>query len=99
MELVALKSFDKLYNFAGWFSVLCGIVLLVFLNLSFLTDFYHSFGLAYQLFILFNLVSGGIAILKRGSRSLGIWGIAIGLFTILFIGAIFTLGWMVYPFP
>lgn len=99
MELVKVRKADKLFNSIGWLSVLCGIVILTFLNLSFLTNFFHDFGMLYELSIMINLISGIVALCHRESRSLGVWGISVGLFAIFFVASIFILGWMVYPFP
>lgn len=99
MELVTLKSLDRLLVLSGWLGIISGIVALFFLNIGILTNFAINIDGIYSITIAFTIIFSGLAIFSRTSRSLGIWGISLGVFLMLFQTVIFFLAWMVSPFP
>ncbi|WP_376869411.1 hypothetical protein [Bhargavaea changchunensis] len=52
-----------------------------------------------SLWISVIIISGLVSLVGKNSRPLGLWGIGIALFLILFTGVIFFLGWAIVPFP
>ncbi|MFJ7731204.1 hypothetical protein ACIQXF_04845 [Lysinibacillus sp. NPDC097231] len=98
MELVTLKRFEKGFVTAGWFGIISGICLLLFLNITLLTNIDITKNNLYVLIYLAAPFSV-IALFSKKSRSLGLWGLSIVLFFMTFILSYFTLGWIVIPFP
>ncbi|MDM5247277.1 MULTISPECIES: hypothetical protein [unclassified Lysinibacillus] len=98
MELVTLKRFEKGFVTAGWLGMIGGLCLLLLLNILIITNIDitdNNFYLLVYLTAPFNV----IAICSKKSRSLGLWGLSILLFIMIFTVTIFILGWMVIPFP
>ncbi|MGE7129801.1 hypothetical protein [Lysinibacillus xylanilyticus] len=98
MELVTLKRFEKGFVTAGWFGVIGGLCLLLLLNITLLTNIYITTKNLY-LFIYLTASLSVIALFSKKSRSLGLWGLSIELFIIIFTVIFFGLGWIVTPFP
>lgn len=72
--------------------------LLLILNIMLLTNMDITNNHLYLLIYLtapFSVIS----IFSKKSRSLGLWGLSIVLFMMIFTVTIFLLGWMVIPFP
>ncbi|WP_157297467.1 hypothetical protein [Bhargavaea sp. CC-171006] len=83
----------------GWFSVIIGILALALLNITLLSGYDSSFTNQMSLWISVIIISGLVSLVGKNSRPLGLWGIGIALFLILFTGVIFFLGWAIVPFP
>ncbi|MGE7695156.1 hypothetical protein ACQKNC_13745 [Lysinibacillus sp. NPDC094177] len=98
MELVTLKRFEKGFVTAGWFGVICGLCLLLVLNITLLTNIDLTFNNLYLLIYLTAPLSV-LALFSKKSRSLGLWGLSIVLFIMIFTVIFFGLGWIVTPFP
>jgi len=98
MELVTLKRFEKGFVTAGWVGMIGGLCLLLLLNILILTNIDVTDNNFY-LFVYLTAPFNVIAICSKKSRSLGIWGLSILLFIMIFTVIIFFLGWMVIPFP
>jgi len=98
MELVTLKRFEKGFVTAGWIGMIGGLCLLLLLNILILTNIDVTDNNFY-LFVYLTAPFNVIAICSKKSRSLGIWGLSILLFIMIFTVIIFFLGWMVIPFP
>ena len=99
MELVTLKPLNCLLMFSGWIGILSGVVALFFLNIGILTNFAINIDGIYSVSIVITFIFSMSAIFSKASRSLGIWGISLSIFLMLFQTIIFFLGWMVSPFP
>ncbi|MBD7944274.1 hypothetical protein MKZ20_01605 [Psychrobacillus sp. FSL K6-2684] len=99
MELVTLKRFDRILNIAGWIGILSGLAALFFLNIGILTNFAIDINSLYSIAVGLTIILSVLALFSRTSRSLGVWGIGLGVFLMLFQTVIFFLGWMVIPFP
>ncbi len=99
MELVTLKRFDRILNIAGWIGILSGLAALYFLNIGILTNFAIDINSLYSIAVGLTIILSVLALFSRTSRSLGVWGIGLGVFLMLFQTVIFFLGWMVIPFP
>ena len=97
MELGSLKN--KFFQYAGWISVILGLITLIIFNVALLSNFDSPFMNLYSLFISGCLLFAILACFNKHSRSLGKWGLFLGLYLILFIATIFFLGWMINPFP
>ncbi|MCL1696595.1 MULTISPECIES: hypothetical protein [unclassified Lysinibacillus] len=98
MELVTLKRFEKGFVTAGWFGVIGGLCLLLLLNITLLTNIDLTNNNFYLLMYLTAPLSV-IALFSKKSRSLGLWGLSVVLFIMIFTGIIFIIGWIVVPFP
>lgn len=97
MELDRVKHTS--FQVLGWFSVIVGILALALLNFSLLSGYDSAFTNQMSIWISAILVSGLISLVGTKSRPLGLWGIGIALFLILFTGMVFFLGWVIVPFP
>ncbi|KGR85066.1 hypothetical protein [Lysinibacillus odysseyi] len=97
MELDTLKI--RVFHWAGWISVIIGLFALAILNITLLSGYDTPFSDRLSLFIFLSLLFGAIACLQRMSRTLGLWGIFLAFFLILFMGVMFLLGWFIIPFP
>ncbi|MGM9920575.1 MAG: hypothetical protein ACI33O_04965 [Bhargavaea sp.] len=69
------------------------------LNITLLSGYDSSFTNQMSLWISVIIISGLVSLVGKNSRPLGLWGIGIALFLILFTGVIFFLGWAIVPFP
>ena len=98
MELVTLKRFEKGFVTAGWSGVISGLCLLLVLNITLLTNIDLTFNNLYLLIYLTAPLSV-LALFSKKSRSLGLWGLSIVLFIMIFTVVFFGLGWIVTPFP
>lgn len=98
MELVTLKRFEKGFVTAGWFGVICALCLLLVLNITLLTNIDLTFNNLYLLIYL-TAPLNVLALFSKKSRSLGLWGLSIVLFIMIFTVIFFGLGWIVTPFP
>jgi len=98
MELVTLKRFEKGFVTVGWFGIFGGLCLLLLLNITLLMNIDMMNNNLYLLMYLTAPFSV-IAIFSKKSRSLGLWGLSILIFSMIFIATIFILGWIVIPFP
>lgn len=98
MELVTLKRFEKGFVTAGWLGVISGVCLLLLLNITLLTNIDIIINNLY-LFIYLTAPLSVLALFSKKSRSLGLWGLSIVLFIMIFAATIFMLGWIVMPFP
>ncbi|MFC7364647.1 hypothetical protein ACFQQH_05830 [Bhargavaea changchunensis] len=97
MELDRVKHIS--FQVFGWFSVIIGILALALLNITLLSGYDSSFTNQMSLWISVIIISGLVSLVGKNSRPLGLWGIGIALFLILFTGVIFFLGWAIVPFP
>lgn len=97
MELGTLKI--RIFQWAGWLSVIVGLFALAMLNISLLSGYDTPFNDRFSLFIVLSILFGTLACFRRTSRTLGLWGIALAIFLILFMGVMFFLGWAIVPFP
>lgn len=98
MELVTLKRFEKGFITAGWIGMIGGLCLLLLLNITLLTNIDITIN---NLFLLIYLTVplNVLALFSKKSRSLGLWGLSIVLFIMIFTVIFFGLGWIVTPFP
>ena len=97
MEFSSIKN--KLFQYAGWSSVILGLIPLAIFNVSLLSNFDAPFSDQYSLFILGCFLFAIISCFNKHSRSLGKWGLFLGFYLTLFIFTIFFLGWLIVPFP
>lgn len=97
MELGTLKV--RIFHWAGWVSVTVGLFALAIVNISILSGYDTPFSDRLSLFIFLSLLFGAFACLRRASRTLGLWGIFLAFFLMLFMGVMFILGWTIVPFP
>ncbi|WP_019156768.1 hypothetical protein [Robertmurraya massiliosenegalensis] len=99
MELVSLRRFGAIFRILGWISIFTGLFTLFLINMEFLTDGAIGFGHFFSLLTTITIVASVFSLFSKTSAALGKWGISLGLFNLIFIGAIFLLSWMVNPFP
>lgn len=99
MELGKINRFETPLKICGWISIFSGLIILFIFNIGILTNYETALDDFYSLFIFFSFVFGFTALFSKRSRSLGFWGLSIGLFLILFVAVIFILGWVIVPFP
>ena len=97
MELGTLKV--RIFHWAGWASVIIGLFALAIVNISILSGYDTPFSDRLSLFIFLSLLFGALACVRRVSRTLGLWGIFLAVFLMLFMGVMFILGWTIVPFP
>lgn len=97
MELGTLKT--SIFHWSGWVSVIVGLFALGIINFSLLSGYDTPFSDRLSLFIFLSFAFGVVACFRRASRSLGLWGIFLAIFLLLFMGVIFFLGWVIIPFP
>lgn len=97
MELGTLKI--RIFHWAGWVSVVVGLFALAMVNISLLSGYDTPFSDQLSLFILLSLLCGAAACFRQASRTLGLWGIFLAVFLIIFMGIMFILGWAIVPFP
>ena len=99
MELGKLNMFHQLSKVSGWISIISGLIVLFLFNIGILTSYMINFMNDTNLLIFISIGSGIIALFNKQHRTLGIWGLFIALFSIIFIFGSFILGWIVVPFP
>ena len=97
MELVTLKRFEKGFVTAGWLGIISGVCLLLLRNITLLTNI--DITINNRDLLVYMTAPSVIALFSKKSRSLGLWGLSIVLFFMIFILSYFTLGWIVVPFP
>ncbi|MEK3765344.1 hypothetical protein [Solibacillus sp. FSL K6-4121] len=97
MELDKLKKL-QIPVIAGWISVGSGLVTLLLLNISMLTNDSILFEY-FSLILWVGFICAWPAIFSKKSRFLGVWALGIILFLIAFYMLIFILGWIIVPFP
>lgn len=99
MELDKINRFETPLKICGWISVIIGLIMLFTFNIGLLTNYETPLDDYYSLVISLSFLFGFIALFSKRSRSLGIWGLGIGVFILLFLVIFFFLGWMIVPFP
>lgn len=99
MELGKLNMFYYISKVSGWISVITGLISLFLFNVGLLTSHPVSFMNDFSVLIFINFCSAILPLFNKQHRSLGIWGLCIALFCIIFIFGSFFLGWAVAPFP
>ena len=98
MELGKINKLLQVQMVIGWLSVLSGIVMLFLLNIGIITDFPLKFeGVTALLYVCF--FTSIISLINKKVRPLGIWGLCITLYGMVFLFTTFLLGWAVNPFP
>jgi len=95
MELGALKQ--SIFNVFGWASVSLGLWTLIMINSWIIVGYGAPF--TSKNFIILIFIFGIIATISKSSRSLGMWGIYLGCYLVLFMIVIFFVGWFINPFP
>ena len=95
MELGALKQ--SIFNVFGWASVSLGLWTLIMINSWIIVGYGAPF--TSKNFIILIFIFGIIATISKSSRSLGMWGIYLGCYLVLFMIVIFFVGWFIIPFP
>ncbi|KPN96062.1 hypothetical protein [Lysinibacillus sp. ZYM-1] len=95
MELGALKQ--SIFNVFGWASVSLGLWTLIMINSWIIVGYDAPF--TSRNFIILIFIFGIIATISKSSRSLGMWGIFLGCYLVLFMIVIFFVGWFIIPFP
>lgn len=97
MELGTLKH--SIFHWFGWASVTLSLWMLLMANIWILTSYETMFNNVSPMILLVAFVMGTIALLRKTSRSLGIWGISLTVYLFLFLAGTFVIGWMINPFP
>lgn len=97
MELGKIKQ--KVFLSIGWLSVILGLISLAILNIFLLWGYNTMFANNIFFWTLITLIFGTISAINKKSRSLGLWGLGLGVFLGLFVVVMFVLGWTVSPFP
>ncbi|WP_071393343.1 hypothetical protein [Bacillus tuaregi] len=97
MELGPMKQ--RIFLSIGWLSVIMGLVSLVTLNIFLLWNYDIPIVGDIFFWISLTLISGVVSIFNKNSRSLGLWGLGIGVYLGAFVVVMFVLGWAVTPFP
>ena len=95
MELGALKQ--SIFNVFGWASISLGLWTLIMINSWIIVSYDAPF--TSRNFIILIFIFGIIATISKSSRSLGMWGIFLGCYLVLFMIVIFFVGWFIIPFP
>jgi hypothetical protein len=97
MELGKIKQ--NVFQWIGWLSVVTGLISLAILNIFLLWE--YDIPIVSNIFnwILITFILGVISIFNKNSRSLGLWGIWIGIYMGFFVAVMFVLSWTISPFP
>lgn len=97
MELGTIKQ--SVFQWIGWLSVVTGLISLAILNIFLLWE--YDIPIVSNIFnwILITFILGVISIFNKNSRSLGLWGIWIGIYMGFFVAVMFVLSWTISPFP
>lgn len=98
MELGNVKQ-AKFPAIAGWISILSGLFMLLLFNINMLTNYSMVILDYFIIFIGTGFIFAWPAIFSKNVRFLGLWGLGISLFLLLFIFNITFLAWIVNPFP
>ncbi len=98
MELGNVKQ-AKFPAIAGWISIGSGLFILLLFNINILTNYSMVILDYFILFIGMGFIFAWPAIFSKNVRFLGLWGLGISIFLLLFIFVISILGWMISPFP
>lgn len=97
MELVTIRR--TIFQGLGWLSVVMGLISLAIINISLLSEYDLQVESKFSSWVFISLVVGFISLVNRKSRSLGLWGLGLSVFIVVFIFTIFGLSWTVAPFP
>jgi hypothetical protein len=97
MELGTIKQ--QIFQWIGWLSIVTGLISIAVINIYLLWGLNVPLGNNLSLWLWVTFILGIIAIFNKKSRSLGLWGIGLGLYLGLFYMVMFILGWMINPFP
>lgn len=97
MELGTIKQ--RIFPSIGWLSIVTGLISLAVLNIFLLWGYNAPLGNNISLWFLITVILGIVSIFNENSRSLGLWGLGLGLYLGLFVAVIFILGWTIHPFP
>lgn len=97
MELGAIRK--TVFQGLGWLSVVMGLVSLAIINISLLSEYDLQVESKFSSWVVISSVFGIISLVNKKSRSLGLWGLAISIFIMVFIFIIFGLSWAANPFP
>lgn len=98
MELGKLKQ-SKFPAITGWISIFSGLFILLLFNINMLTNYSMVLLDYFIIFIGIGFIFAWPAIFSKNTRFLGLWGLGLSLFLLIFIFVIFILGWMIVPFP
>lgn len=97
MELGTIKQ--TVFLWIGWLSIVTGLISFVVLNIFLLWGYNAPAGNNISFCFLITVILGIVSILNKNSRSLGLWGLGLGLYLGLFVVVMFILGWTINPFP
>lgn len=97
MELGTIKQ--RVFLWVGWLSIISGLISFTVLNIFLLWGYNVPFGNNISLWFLITIIPGIVSTINRNSRSLGLWGLGLGLYMGLFVVVMFFLGWTINPFP
>ncbi|MFC4411615.1 hypothetical protein ACFOZY_14400 [Chungangia koreensis] len=97
MELESLKQ--DIFRWVGWLSVVIGLIVLAIANISILSGYDVPLSNQFSLLLFLSFLFAIIALFKKHSRPLGLWGLLISLYFIFFLIVIFFIGWTINPFP
>jgi len=97
MELATVKQ--RVFLWMGWLSIITGLITLVFLNISLLWGLNVPIGSNIPLWLCITLAFGIISTTNKNSRSLGLWGLSLGIYLGFFLIVMFMLSWTINPFP
>lgn len=97
MELGTIKQ--KFFLSVGWLSVVIGLASLAIINIFLLWGYDLPIVNNITFWLLITLILGILAAINKNSRSLGLWGVGLGIYLGFFIVVMFILGWTVSPFP
>lgn len=99
MELGKLTIVHQITKVSGWISVIIGLIVLFIFNIGLVTNYSINIMGDFSGLLFISFLTSVIALFNKQSRALGIWGLSISLYCLVFIFGIFILGWSAVPFP
>jgi len=99
MELGKLTILNQITKVSGWISVIIGLIVLFIFNIGLVTNYSINIMGDFIGLLFISFLTSVIALFNKQSRSLGIWGLSISLYCLVFIFGTFILGWSAVPFP
>ena len=99
MELGKLTIIHQISKVSGWISVIIGLIVLFIFNIGLVTNYSINIMGDFSGLLFISFLTSVIALFNKRSRALGIWGLSISLYCLVFIFGTFILGWSAVPFP